>query len=463
MDILSSSTDNKIAWFENIGGIEGFGSFQIISTTANGASSVYSADLDNDGDMDVLSSSSYDHKIAWYENTDGQGTFGPQQIITANAESAKSVFAADLDQDGDMDVLSLSVTIYGDKIAWYENNGQGNFGPQLNITNYADTSNFSVTDIDNDGDMDIITSSYADGEIILFENIDGQGSFSYQQIIISSVNQISKTYAVDIDGDNDIDILELGNTLAWYENIDGQGSFNQEALEISDNTYQHVIVKDIDNDDDLDILVSKNGNSNSYDDDRILWYENLGQGSFGSENIISTTSLNTRSLGVSDIDEDGDLDVISVSGTQDSKIAWYENTDGQGAFGPQKIITKSSVDTKSLYTTDIDGDGDIDVLSASSFVHHSDGKIAWYENINGQGNFVQKIITANDVVNASGVYAADINGDSKIDVVSSSESKLAWYENIDGQGNFGLQQIIATDNLVYTPKILTVDLDIDGI
>ena len=52
-----------------------FGSQQVIITEADYATSVYAADLDGDGDMDVLSASSLDDKIAWYENTDGQGAF----------------------------------------------------------------------------------------------------------------------------------------------------------------------------------------------------------------------------------------------------------------------------------------------------------------------------------------------------------------------------------------------------
>ena len=47
-------------------------------------------------------------KIAWYENTDGKGIFGPQQVKTTLADGAQSVYAADLDGDGDMDVLSAS-------------------------------------------------------------------------------------------------------------------------------------------------------------------------------------------------------------------------------------------------------------------------------------------------------------------------------------------------------------------
>ena len=103
-----------------------FGPQSVITTAADGASSVYAADLDGDGDLDVLSASWYDHKIAWYENTDGAGSFGPQHVITTDADSARSVYAADLDGDGDLDLLSASSL--DDKIAWYENLSAG-IGP----------------------------------------------------------------------------------------------------------------------------------------------------------------------------------------------------------------------------------------------------------------------------------------------------------------------------------------------
>ena len=78
----------------------------IISTNTSGPVSVYATDVDGDGDMDVLSASSYDDKIAWYEN-DGNQVF-TEQVITTNADGAKSVYATDVDGDGDMDVLSAS-------------------------------------------------------------------------------------------------------------------------------------------------------------------------------------------------------------------------------------------------------------------------------------------------------------------------------------------------------------------
>jgi len=50
--------------------------------------------------------------------------FGPPQVITSNADYATGLYAADLDADGDVDVLSASWL--DDKIAWYENLGNGN-------------------------------------------------------------------------------------------------------------------------------------------------------------------------------------------------------------------------------------------------------------------------------------------------------------------------------------------------
>lgn len=123
--------------------------------------SVYAADLDGDRDLDVLSASFRGQTLPWYENTDGAGHFGQQQVImpSVGAEGFMSVYAADLDGDGDVDVLSAS--IYDDRIAWYENtDGQGHFADQQMLTTVADgASSVYAEDLDGDGDLDVLSAS----------------------------------------------------------------------------------------------------------------------------------------------------------------------------------------------------------------------------------------------------------------------------------------------------------------
>ncbi len=93
----------------------------VISTSADRANSVFAADVDGDGDLDALSASSFDDKIAWYENLAGDGSSWSTHVISTSADGAWSVFAADVDGDGDLDALSASTN--DDKVAWYENLG----------------------------------------------------------------------------------------------------------------------------------------------------------------------------------------------------------------------------------------------------------------------------------------------------------------------------------------------------
>ena len=105
--------------------------------------SVYAVDIDNDGDMDVLSASYDDDKIAWYENDGASIPSFTARTISTSADGARSVYATDIDNDGDMDVLSASTT--DDKIAWYENDGAADpsFTPRT-ISTSADGASFGL-------------------------------------------------------------------------------------------------------------------------------------------------------------------------------------------------------------------------------------------------------------------------------------------------------------------------------
>ena len=155
---------------------------------------------------------------------------------------------------------------------------------------------------------------------------------------------------------------------------------------------------------------------------------------FGEQQIITTDANSAWSAYACDIDVDGDIDVLSPS-----RFSWYENTDGNGTFGAQHIISTTNY-AEDVYACDIDGDGDNDVLSAFS----NSNIIAWFENTDGNGTFGAQQIFTTMANRAVSVYACDIDGDGDNDVLSASvlDDKIAWYENTDGIGTFGEQQII---------------------
>ena len=466
MDAVSaSSKDNKIAWFENIGGEPRFASQRVITTEAGfdfyaGVSeAIHTADVDGDGDIDLLSVSSKDSRIVWYENIDGKGTFGDQAIIATRADRATSVNAADLDGDGDMDVLSaFSASPESDEIVWYENtDGKGAFGNGLVIsTQVRWTRSLSVEDLDGDGDMDVVSASSTDGKVAWYENTDGKGAFGKQRVIAVELSANS-VHTADIDGDGDVDVVSGANTISWHENTDGNGRF--EKSEIIDgrgyDSVRSVFASDLDGDGDVDVL------SFSWQrgfGDSISWYENAnGEGSFGAKQVIATNVSGARSVQAADLTGDGYLDVLFASAGDDKtdKIAWYENVDGKGSFGIQNVITANTSGARSVHATDLDSDGDVDVLSAF------DHKVVWYENTDGEGTFGDETVVT---VEAGGsAIAADLDGDGDMDVLLSSDSysKLAWYENTDGKGTFGGPLMISTQDRPFR-SVSVVDLDGDG-
>ena len=443
MDILSASVDDsKIAWYEN----DGSGNFevrQVITTEAYGAYSIYATDLDNDGDNDILAGLSGTNQITWYEN-DGSGNFGMQQIIAMGVDYVLSVYAADLDNDGDMDVLSASAG--DDKIAWYENDGSNNFGAQqiITITDYA--ASVYAADLDNDGDIDVLSASYYDSIIAWYEN-DGSGNFGAPQILATDVYDANSVYAADLDNDGDIDVLSAsvgGDKVAWYEN-NGSGNFGAQQIIATTTDYAvSVYAADLDNDNDIDVLSASNI------EDKIIWYANDGSGNFGVQQVITTALNNVLSVYAADLDNDGDIDVLSAS-KYDDKIAWYEN-EGSGNFGAQQAITANFTSKVLIDAADLNNDGNIDVLLADAY------KVVWRIN-NGNNHFgAQRIIA-----NKGGYFCgADIDNDGDIDIVSASnvDGKIGWYEN-DGNGNFGTEQLIYAITNIVSP-IYAADLDNDG-
>lgn len=389
-----------------------FGPQQLIS--ANGAYEIYPCDLDGDGDLDVVGASFGDDTIGWYENLDGLGNFGTRQIISTNADQALTVNAADIDGDGDLDVISGSQA--DAKIAWYENDGLGNFGPQQIITtNTTSVHDVYGTDLDGDGDIDILAAVFGSNTVAWYENTNGQGNFSSAKIISTLEITPFAVYPVDLDGDGDMDVLCAawqGNRIIWFENLDGDGNFGpSRVISINANATQSVFAADIDDDGDMDVLFT------SLVDDKVAWHRNIdGQGNFGAEQIITLNANGATCVYAADLDNNGTIDVLSTS--EDGKIAWYKNTDGQGAFGPQEILTTTN-SSNSIYGADIDSDGDNDVVSGGA-------DIVWFENMHPLS------INENQIIGVS-VYPNPVRNKLYLDVYENSAIKSIHVFDVSGK------------------------------
>lgn len=378
---------------------------EAITREARGAQSVFAADLDGDGDMDVLSASIADDRVIWYENDGRRGrpSFLPH-VITASADGADAVHAADLDGDGDVDVLSAAAI--DSTVQWHENNGGR---PPLFTTRLiARTSRYPppfggseprsvyAADLDGDGDLDVLSADLLEDQVAWYEN-DGGRPLSFTTHIITEdpdggagplegfAEGAYNVSAADVDGDGDTDVLFaalLADLVAWCENDGGSPprfacrpittpperlSFPTQALPI-----------DLDGDGDMDILVGELTIR--------LMVNYGGSPPFFSGRIIARDSLGPHALAVADLDGDGDKDVLSASGLDD-RIRWHENDGGSppdfrthvitqdpdGFFGPKEGFADFPF---WVHAADLDGDGDPDALSAS----WADSTVAWYEN-----------------------------------------------------------------------------------
>ncbi len=346
----------------------------VISTAANSAQSVFATDLDGDGDTDVLSASSLDDKIAWYKNDGGSPPAFTEWVISTTADLALSVFATDLDGDGDVDVLSASGNDH--KIAWYESDGGSppTFTERVISTTAFGADSIFATDLDGDGDTDVLSASWLDDKIAWYES-DGSMPPCFTERVISSTAEVAvSVFATDLDGDGDTDILSgsLNDLkIAWYENDGGSPpTFTERVISIGVHEGNSVFATDVDGDGDTDVL------SASFNSHTIAWYENDGESppTF-TVRVISAVANGATSVFAKDVDGDGDTDVLSAS-FNDDKVAWYESDGSSPPTFTEREIPTTANGPQSVFASDMDGDGDTDVLLASKL----DNKIAWYEN-----------------------------------------------------------------------------------
>lgn len=310
---------------------------------------------------------------------------------------------------------------------------------------------------------------------VLFYAQEPDGNWT-EEVLLSDVVAPAHTTVVDIDQDDDLDILVsvLGN----IEPDDGViGSVV--LLERRPQGYQPITILDdvrrvadvqpgdFDHDGDTDLAVGVFG----YNRGQVLWLENLGSLAFRDHELLSAPGI--IHVPVADFDNDGDLDISAVV-TQDEEEVWGFENDGTGQFLPRRLWFTVNFDLGSagLLAEDLDRDGDVDlILPAGDNLEDFDPfpqpyhGCLWFENTGNWTFEVRRIATF------GGTYAAatgDIDGDNDTDVVlvsmanvwdEPSQGSIVWLEN-DGQQQFRTWQIDSAPTHLVT--VATGDLNGDG-
>lgn len=347
----------------------------------------------------------------------------------ARPEAGMDVEAADIDRDGDLDIIIANEF---ESNVILINDGTGKFTNEsaARLPNYSskrhDSEDIAIADFDGDGDPDIIFVS-EDDHIHEYYLNDGTGHFTdvSDRLPQSTANAV---VAADLNGDNAIDII-IGNAGQDMVLInDGTGKFEDQTFERilpEDNVTQDVELVDVDRDGDLDLII---GNE---DGNKLMM--NNGTGRFydeTQERLPITASMETRKVSFADVDHDGDMDLffsnVQFLPGKNRQDRLYIN-DGTGHFADRTaqqlpVMMENTIDAKFV---DVDRDGDPDIVLGC----FPDRPVNILLN-NGSGTFsranASEILSVQILASALAIEVADFNRDNIPDLYICDRGRTDW-------------------------------------
>ncbi|MBV6442202.1 MAG: hypothetical protein EPGJADBJ_03906 [Saprospiraceae bacterium] len=424
-----------VAWQPNNGG-GNFGQLTIALPAGDNFILDKVGDVDEDGDPDLVGHN--DTSVQWSAN-DGAGNFQDAETIIQQACCLYLVRVADLNGDERLDIVVSGIE--PNWLRWYPNLGGGVFGAAVGIQSDISESGIDIqlADLDGDGDTDVIGAiqipypqlSYA--KLLWWPN-DGAGNFpEFIPIFIPSISSgISHPITItDVNGDDAPDILGLamiyqgnywsGHLTAWTNQNNGSGEFIQSEITTVETPFFGPQATDLDADGFSDATFQIASS--------IYVFRSDGNGTFESRRRVHHTLTDVESFQLTDLNGDAKPDVIYTQNGYDGILGWRAG-DGDGNFGAFQSLTPDYDTLQSTLVGDLDNDGDQDLV-----VHRVNSD--WYTYIrwnDGAGNFSPETLLSS-VFEVR--YLLDMDGDQDIDLVGWNHfSQLAgWFVN-DGTGNF---------------------------
>ncbi|MEN0051174.1 MAG: VCBS repeat-containing protein [Bacteroidota bacterium] len=342
-------------------------------------------DLNEDGLLDVLVCDSKRKTLSWIrQNPDGTYT---EEIISSELTAPAHVEVDDFDEDGDKDLLVADLGMLfpnNDKIGSViilENDGNTKFKKRIIVENVARVTDVRAGDLDGDGDKDLAVAQfgYDDGETRWIENL---GNWEFESHALQSLSGPVNVEITDIDQDGDLDMVSLVSQ-EWEEIYcfvnDGKGNFEPRLLWGATNDdfgSSGIILTDINQDGKEDILYT-NGDSFDYVPPMprpwqgVQWLENKGDYQFEFHRICNFPGA--FSARACDIDKDGDTDIFVVSGfnkwdnPEAESFIWLEN-DGSNRF-TKHFIANTPTHLIAMEIGDFNEDGHMDMVTGGLHVY----------------------------------------------------------------------------------------------
>ncbi len=338
------------------------------------------ADLDGDGDLDyVVANHNALNRI--YINQ-GDGSFVAGATFGSATESTAALLLADLNGDGAVDIISGN----GDAPnRVYLNQGDGSFGAGSDLAADADaTTSLALADLDLDGIPDLVVGNSGQKNR-LYLGLGG-GAFAAGVDITDDIHFTAAMLLGDVNGDGRIDVVavnraqrernrlyinveerdEDGNPTGAIAFTDRQGQAAGENLpEADDESYAAALV-DLDGDGDLDYIDASSGLSRYYFNDGNGLYGDGEGGGIGFE-LNPGRPHSVLSLDLGDIDGDGDLDLVIASGHLNRLYLNQGGLQGgaKGHFDRGSDLNADVLGTYAIALADMDGDSRLDVVTAN--------------------------------------------------------------------------------------------------
>jgi hypothetical protein len=318
----------------------------------DGPYSVFCADLDGDGDLDLAVANYVSDSVSILENN-GDGTFRDPVNYSVRIYPT-SVFCADLDGDADLDLAVANLS--SDKVSILKNNGDGTFQPKVDYGSTDGPRSVFCADLDGDTDLDLVVANDYSNDVSILKN-NGNGTFQ-SAVIYGAGDGPTSVFCADLDGDWDLDLAvtnQFSDNVSILKN-NGNGTFQAAVNYGAGDAPLSVFCADLDGEGDLDLVVA-----NAYGNN-VSILKNNGDGTFQVAVNYGAGDY-PFSVFCADLDGDGDLDLAVANLTGDNFSILKNN--GNGTF-KEAIYYGAGDGPTSVFCADLDGEGDFDLAVTNS-------------------------------------------------------------------------------------------------